>query len=206
MKVRNHRAFGHLPVSIWLAGAVLLLGLARATAQGPAIDPALLAKANDGDAAAQVAVGEKYSQAAGATQDRDEAADDWKQAFAWYQKAADKGDVTGEIHVAESYTYARGVTRDKEKAAEWYRKAAEQGDPGAQGTLAMLYTLGQGVPQSDVDAYFWFDLAASADTPNKDRYIVNRQNVGTRITADDLDLMKARLKKWKAAHPQKSGQ
>jgi len=181
------------------AGLVLLSVMAAA--QTPAVDPALLAKANNGDTAAQVAVGEKLAQAAGALQDRDQAAEEWKQAFAWYNKAAEKNDIAGEIHVAEAYSYGRGVARDMTKAAEWYRKAADQGDPGAQGTLAMLYTLGQGVPQSDADAYFWFDLAASADTPNKDRYIQNRQNVGTRITVGELAAAEERLKKWKAAHP-----
>lgn len=170
------------------------------------MDPALLSKANAGDAAAQVAVGQKYAQAAGATQDRDDAADEWKQAFAWYDKAAEKGDISGEIHLAEAYSYGQGVARDMAKAAGWYQKAADQGDPEAQGRLAMLYSLGQGVQQSDTDAFFWFDLAASANTPSHDRYIANRQNVGTRITADELDAVKERLKKWKAAHPQLSRQ
>jgi TPR repeat protein len=180
------------------------MALATVQAQAPSIDPALLARANGGDPASQVAVGEKYAQAAGASQDPDDVADDWKQAFAWYSKAAEKNDISGEIHLAEAYTYGRGVARDMAKAAECYQKAADQGDPGAQGRLAMLYMLGQGVPQSDADAYFWFDLAASANTPDKDRYIQNRQNVGTRITVDDLAAIRERLKKWKAAHPRAS--
>ena len=146
-------------------------------------------------------MGKKYAQAAGATQDRDEPRDYWKQAFAWYDKAAEKGDIRGQIDVAEAYSYGQGVARDMSKAAEWYQKAADQGDAEAQGRLAMLFSLGQGVPRSDADAYFWFDLAASAESPNRDRYIANRQNVGTRITADELDAVKERLKKWKAAHP-----
>ncbi|HWE84901.1 MAG TPA: tetratricopeptide repeat protein [Terracidiphilus sp.] len=206
MRAVREQALRREAVSIWLAAALLAFGFAPAMAQSLTIDPALLAKANGGDAAAQVAVGEKYAQAAGGSQDRDEATDDWKQAFAWYQKAANKSDIAGEIHLADAYSYGRGVTRDKEKAAEWYRKAADHGDPGAQGTLAMLYTLGQGVPQSDADAYFWFDVAASAETPNRERYIANRQNVGTRITADELDAERERLKKWKAAHPQPARQ
>ncbi len=175
-----------------------------AAAQAPSIDPALLSKANGGDAAAQVAVGEQYAHAAGATSDRNEADDDWKQAFGWYEKAAQQSNISGEIHVAEAYSYGRGVERDMTKAAEWYQKAADQDDAGAQGTLAMLFTLGQGVPQSDEDAYFWFDLAASADTPNKDRYIQNRQNVGTRLTVNELTAVQERLKKWKATHPRAS--
>src|SRR5271165_977342 len=170
-----------------------LTGLAFA--QGN-IDPAVLDKANGGDPAAQVAVGEQYAKAAGAAQDPDEATENWNKSAEWYIKAAAKDFVPAEIHLADAYTYGHGVPRDKVKAAEWYRKAAEQGDAGAQGTLGMLYTMGQGVPQDDTEAYFWFDLAASANTPNQQRYIANRQNVGTRITADQLGAVQERLKKW----------
>jgi len=181
---------------------LLLLLLLTALSYGqPGIDSALQAKADSGDAAAQVAVGEKFAQAAGAAQDTAEATENWNKAAEWYFKAAARGYIPAEIHLAEAYSYGRGVVRDKVKAAEWYRKAADQGDPGAQGTLATLYTMGQGVAEDDAEAYFWFDLAATADTPNQQRYITNRQNVGTRITADQLAAVQQRLKKWKAAHP-----
>ncbi len=173
---------------------LLTLGLTAAVAQSNGIDPALLAKANGGDAASQVTVGEDYAAGTGVAQDL-------KQAAEWYRKAAGQGNAAGEIHLADLYRDGRGVTRDKEQAAAWYRKAAEQGDAGAQGTLAMLYSLGQGVPHSDVDAYFWFDLAASVKGPNQERYAANRQNVGTRITADELAAVEERVAKWKAAHP-----
>jgi hypothetical protein len=182
---------------------VLLVPLMTAIAFGQTtVDAGLIAKANGGDAAAQVAVGETYAKAAGAAQDPDEAAENWTKASAWYLKAAEQSYVAGEVHLAECYTYGHGVARDKVKAADWYRKAAEQGDSGAQGTLAMLYTLGQGVAQDDAEAYFWFDVAATADTPNRERYLTNRQNVGTRITADELANVQRRLKKWKAEHAQ----
>jgi hypothetical protein len=189
---------------------MVLMGVGLAVATGwasaalgqvAALDPAVLAKANAGDAAAQVAAGDHFAQTAAMATDRDEAADNWKQAIAFYQKAADQGFVAGELHLADCYRDGRGVARDKVKAAEWYRKGADQGDAGAQGTLAMLYSMGQGVPQSDVEAYFWFDLAAAVKTANQDRYIANRQNVGTRITADELEAVQERVKKWKAAHP-----
>lgn len=180
--------------------SVLIL-LAAPIAFGQAnIDPALLAKANGGDAAAQVAVGEQYAKGAGAAQDAEVAARDWNNAVEWYIKAAAHDNISAEIHLAECYSYGHGVVRDKVQAAQWYRKAAEQGDPGAQGTLGMLYTLGQGVKQDDAEAYFWFDLAASAETPKKQQYITNRQNVGTRITVDQLAPVQQRLKKWKAEH------
>jgi hypothetical protein len=172
--------------------SVALLSVASlvCTAQNAAVDPALLAKANAGDAAAQVQVGESYA-----------AARDYKQAAEWYRKAAEQGNIAGEVHIANLYRDGQGVARDKAQAASWYRKAADQGDAGAQGTLAMLYTLGQGVPQSDVEAYYWFDLAAAVKTPKQEQYIVNRQNIGTRITADELAEVQERVAKWKAAHP-----
>lgn len=181
--------------------ALLAVGATGACAQ-EAVDAALLAKANGGDAVAQVAAGEAYAKAAEAAQDPDEKSEDWNHAAEWYIKAAAQNNIAGEIHLAEAYSYGRGVARDKVKAAAWYRKAADQGDVGAQGTLGMLYTMEQGVPQDDAEAYFWLDLAASADTPNRQRYLTSRQNVGTRITTDQLSAVQRRLKKWKAEHTQ----
>jgi hypothetical protein len=184
-----------------VVACVLGIGSGWAVSQVPAIDSAMQAKADAGDAAAEFSVGEIHAKAAGAASDPEIAADGWSKAAEWYAKAAAQNYIPAEIHLADCYSYGRGVARDKGKAAEWYRKAAEQNDPGAQGTLAMLYTMGQGVAQDDAEAYFWFDLAATVDTPNKERYLTNRQNVGTRITSDQLSAVQLRLKKWKAAHP-----
>ena len=181
---------------IALAVVLLLLSPSLAMGQGAApsgIDPALLAKANSGDAAAEVTLGEKYSAGTGVEQDLAQAAE-------WYRKGAAQGNVAGEVHLADAYRDGRGVARDKAQAAEWYRKAAERGDAGAQGTLAMLYAMGQGVPHNDAEAYFWFDLAAAVESPRQQQYVTNRQNIGTRITADELEQVQARGKKWKAAH------
>jgi len=169
----------------------------------PSIDPALLAKANAGDAAAQVAVGEQYAQAAVAEHDKARNADDYQQAAAWYRKAAGQNDIPGEMHLATLFRDGGGkaIPRDMEQAASWYRKAADQGDATAQGTLGVLYSMGQGVPHNDVEAYFWLDLAASVKGPNQDKYAANRQMIGERITADELSDVQDRVAAWKAAHP-----
>jgi uncharacterized protein len=174
---------------------LLLTGL-TAVAQTTGIDPALLDKANTGDAVAQVQVGDAYAEGKGVTRDPVQAAE-------WYKKAADQGNVSAELHLAVLYRDGSGkiFPRDVEQAAAWYRKAADQGDASAQGTLGMLYTVGQGVPRSDVDAYFWLDLAASVPGPNQAQYIANRQNVGTRVTADDVEAIHEREDKWRAEHP-----
>jgi TPR repeat protein len=180
-----------------LAIAILACGLMFASAQDAVIDPAVidpvvLAKANTGDAAAEVQAGDSCS-----------AAHDYKQAIEWYTKAANQGNITAELDLASLYRDGRGklFARDVDQAAVWYRKGADQGDPRAQAALAMLYTLGQGVPRSDVEAYYWLDLAAAVKGPNQDQYAANRQVVGTRITADELEAIQERVAAWKAKHP-----
>jgi TPR repeat protein len=194
----------------WIALVVLGCGcmLVPGQTEGSIIgfDPGVVAKANAGDAAAEVQVGEQYAQAAAAAHDREAIAEDLKQAETWYRKAAGQNSIDGELHLAALYRDGgRGFARDMAQAAAWYRKAAEQGDAGAQGTLGVLYSIGQGVPQSDVEAYFWLDLAAAAKGPNQGKYAANRQMVGQHITADELADVEDRVKKWKAAHPRPGG-
>jgi hypothetical protein len=172
-----------------------LLAFVSAQAQTAGIDPALLAKADAGDAAAQVLVGE--SCAAGKGVERD-----LKQAAEWYKKAAAKGDLPAELHLAALYRDgAKGFPRDMAQAAEWYRKAAEQGDAGAQATLGTLYSIGQGVVQNYIEAYYWLDLAAAVKGPKQEQYAANRQLMGAHITADEQAEAEARAAKWLAAHP-----
>jgi len=177
----------------------------RAQSAGPEtteIDAALLAKANGGDAAAQVQVGDN-SFAAGnkATQDPQQQAEYYKLAAGWYRKAAEQGSLAGQLRLAVLYRDGRGVSRDMAQAAEWYRKAAEQGDAGAQGTLGVLYSMGQGIPQSYGDAYYWFDLASRVKGPSQEKYAEYRQMSGMHITAAELAEVQERAAKWLAAHP-----
>ena len=189
---------------------MLLFMLFRVAAQtanpSPAVDPALLAKAKAGDAAAQVAVGEQYAQAAASEHDKAQIATDYQQEFEWYSKAAAHKYIPGEMYLAALYRDGAGkaVPRDMEQAAAWYRKAADQGDTTAQGTLGTLYSMGQGVARNDVEAYFWLDLAASVAGPNQQKYAMNRQMVGQNLTTDEVSDVEDRVAAWKAAHPASS--
>ncbi|HUX28242.1 MAG TPA: tetratricopeptide repeat protein [Terracidiphilus sp.] len=166
-----------------------------AGAQQAGIDATVLAKANAGDAAAQVAVGESYAAGKGVAQDL-------KLAAEWYEKAAGKGDVSGDLHLALLYRDGgKGFARDMTQAVVWYRKVADQGNVGAQATMATLYSMGQGVEQSYVEAYYWLDLAAAVKGPKQGQYAANRQMMGAHITADELTGVQERVAAWKAAHP-----
>lgn len=190
-----------IPLAAFLAFGAS--AVAQTAAPAVSIDPALLAKANAGDLAAQVSVGEQYAQAAASEHDKARMAADYQQEFAWYRKAADEKSIPGEMHLAALYRDGGGksVARDMEQAAAWYRKAADQGDATAQATLGLLYSMGQGVPENDVEAYFWLDLAASAEGPNQQKYAANRQMVGQNLTTDEVSDVVDRVTAWRAAHP-----
>jgi TPR repeat protein len=188
-----------LPMLLALA---LPPGLAQTPApQAVAVDPALLAKANAGDASSQVLVGDAYAAGKGVARDSKQLTDDYKQAASWYRKAADHGNTVAQIHLADLYRDGRGVTRDPTQAAAWYRKAAELGDSAAQGTLGILFSVGMGVPHDDVEAYYWLCLAAAVKGPNQARYVANRQSIGEHITTDQQAAVEDRVAAWKAAHP-----
>jgi TPR repeat protein len=197
------------PQLAWILVCIFVPQLVAARAQNPApaepanIDAALLAKANAGDATAEVQVGEQYAHAGATEHFLTVAAQNYQQAAAWYRKAADQKSVDGELHLAALYRDGgNGFPRDMEQAAAWYLKAADQGDVGAQGTLGVLYSMGQGVAHDDAEAYFWLDLAASVKGPDQEKYAANRQMIGERITADELAAVQDRVTAWKAAHPQ----
>jgi hypothetical protein len=174
----------------------------EAASPGTSVGAAVMARANTGDAAAEVQAGESYARAAAAEHSREQAAKDYEQAAAWYRKAADQNNLAGELHLAALYRDGdAGFPRDMAQAAAFYRKAAGQGDADAQATLGLLYSIGQGVPQSNVDAYFWLDLAADVKGPNQEKYAANRQMIGQHITADELTNEQDRVAAWKAAHP-----
>jgi len=191
-----------LVVAMIVISAVASGGAQSAPASPATSDPAVLANANAGDAAAQAQMGDA-GRATGdsLSQTPKRATEVYKVAVEWYRKAAEQGSVTGQMRLAELYRDGKGVARDMAQAAEWYRKAAEQGDVTAQGILGVLYSFGQGVAQDYVEAYFWLDLAASVKGPNQEKYAANRQLVGQRITADELAGVQEREEKWLAAHP-----
>jgi hypothetical protein len=194
-------------LAVWSCVAVVLAVLpcglpSQVLAQAPAptvqIDAALLARANAGDSAAQIGVGEAYVAAPGKAQD-------CKLAAGWYEKSAAQSSLSAALHLAALYRDGcKSLPRDMAQAAAWYRKAAELGDVGAQGTLGTLYFMGQGVAQNYVEAYFWLDLAARAPSPRQQQYAANRQMVGMHITTDDVDAARERVDNWLAAHPRKA--
>ncbi len=97
---------------------------------------------------------------------------DYKQAVAWYRKAAEQGHAKAQHNLGIMYKYGQGVPQNYKKAAAWYRKAAEQGHRVAQNNLGVMYKNGQGVPQNYKQATTWYRKAA------KQGYMIAQNNLG----------------------------
>lgn len=108
--------------------------------------------AEQGEPAAQSALGRLHLRGHGVAQDACESA-------RWYHRAAVQGDRLAQHRLAELYE-TEGSLQDYTVAAWWYRRAAEQGHESAQLRLGQLYRDGKGVPQDYVAAYRWIHLAA----------------------------------------------
>ncbi len=74
-------------------------------------------KASEGDAEAQVYVGEIYEKGMGI-------APDFSMAAMWYRKAADQGNSTAQTNLGYLYEKGLGVDQDMVSALNWYRKAS----------------------------------------------------------------------------------
>ena len=89
--------------------------------------------------------------------------EDYKEAFKWFTKAAEKGHTDAQYGLGVMYHAGKYVSQSNEKAFKWYKKAAESGHTDAQYRLGVMYNIGQGVPQAPQEAFKWWTKAANND-------------------------------------------
>jgi TPR repeat protein len=112
--------------------------------------------ANQGDADAQLALGNLYAQGEGVQQD-------YGAALLWFRKAADQGNSEAEDNVGAFYLFGMGVAQDYGEAMRWLRKSADQGNEVAERNIGIMYLKGLGVATSRDEAIRWFRQAAAKD-------------------------------------------
>ena len=131
--------------------APVLLTVAAFGAEHP--NKVITKLAKEGNANAQVSLGQMYVLGLGVPQDH-------AQAVKWYTLAAEQGHARAQYTLGRMYATAHGVPQDYRKAAKWFRKAAEQGQPDSQAWLGALFAAGRGIPQNLIEAH-----ASSLDKP-----------------------------------------
>jgi TPR repeat protein len=112
--------------------------------------------ANQGDADAQLALGNLYAQGEGVQQD-------YGAALLWFRKAAEQGNSEAEDSLGAFYFFGMGVAQDYSEAMRWLRKAAAQGNEVAERNIGIMYLKGLGVAASRDEAIRWLREAAAKD-------------------------------------------
>ena len=146
--------------------------------------------AEQGDANAEVNVGNLYLRGLGVEQD-------YTKAYDWFDKAARQGNVAGQTKLGLMHYYGLGIKEDHAAAAEWFLKAAEQGDPEAALVLGELYNRGDGVTRHPVEAYLWYSVAADL---GKEDANAQRIRLLDELSPADINIALTRLNVWREQH------
>ena len=118
----------------------------------------VLQDANAGDISACAYLGKMYYEGTGVAQN-------YNEAFKWYQKAADNGVTGAYTWLGVMYYNGQGVAQNYEKAFLWTKKAAENGAADAYVGLGVMFCKGQGVAQNYGEAFQWFQKAVDNGDP-----------------------------------------
>ncbi len=91
-------------------------------------------------------------------------ANNYRQAYRWYEKAAQMGDREAMYTLGYMYYSGQGIEEPDYRAAmEWFEKAAQEGYGAAMYHLGRMYHSGQGIGEPDYKAAMeWFHKAAQA--------------------------------------------
>jgi len=136
---------------------ILVIGASLCGAQVVGSDPdeakaepesSLRQKAEAGDSGAQYELGLEAEQA-----------EDYREAFRWFQLAAKQGLNGAQVDLAYLYVTGFGTVKDLEQAAHWYSLAAAQANPNGEYSLGICYLHGEGVEQNLALARKWISLA-----------------------------------------------
>mgnify|MGYP002136838370 FL=1 len=99
------------------------------------------------------------------------AAQNDKEAVAWYRKAAEQGHANAQNNLGVMYANGQGVSQNDKEAVTWYRKAAEQGNANAQKNLGVRYEDGRGTAQNYKEAVAWYRKAAEQANADAQNYL-----------------------------------
>lgn len=135
------------------------------------------ARAEKGDAHAQLTLGSYYASGMGASRDLVKAAK-------WHRKAAEQGLAQAQYRVAFEYANGIGVKQEPIEAVRWLRRAAEQGLADAQCQLGRCYSTGEGIGENPVAAASWFRKAAEQSYAGAQYALGNCYFEGYGVTKD----------------------
>ena len=167
----------------WFGALLILLVVSAVQSPGQTTDAerkqfqAVRARADKGDADAQLGVAALYASGRGVARDPAKAAK-------YIRKAAEQGSARAQCLLGLAYSIGDGVKPDKAEAARWLRRAADHGLAEAQFDLGMCYANGDGVAKNPVGAVEWYRKAAAQDLADAECEIGNCYLEGNGVPTD----------------------
>ena len=132
---------------------LLLIALSAVPVFAQSDFEAIKARAETGDAEAQVSLGFIYGDGEGVAENDQEA-------VKWFRLAAEQGNVLSQNLLGLQYLLGgMGVVQNYKEALNWFILAAKQGHSGSQSEMARMYEQGRGATQNFSLAYIWYSLA-----------------------------------------------
>ncbi len=173
-------------VALAVLGAVVY-GMMYKSPQRKAFEAAL-ARARQGQAAAQVQVAHAYE--AGEV-----VAPDITQAVTWYQKAAAQGDSSAAYALAQLYLTGEKLDRDMDSGVSYLKLAAEKNYAPAQYALGRLYQTGtDNLPEHLGQAAWWWLKAAAQNDADAQAALEQVQAENPELIAQVKQLIEAEQK------------
>ncbi|GMR07344.1 MAG: hypothetical protein BMS9Abin26_0347 [Gammaproteobacteria bacterium] len=111
---------------------------------------------------------------------------EYKQAFGYFQKAADKGSLNARVVIGKFYLEGLGVEKNYGKAYEIFRSAAEQHNVTAKYYLGILYFFGMGVEKDRKKSLELFEYVARIDQVVALRFIGLIYAIGDGVEKDPV--------------------
>lgn len=171
----------------------------------------LVASALGSETLQKYSLGVGYEDARGVV--RDYAEELWRRgeydkALKLFLPLAKRGNSSAQVFVGLTYEQGiadgRGVAKDYAEAVKWFRLAADQGDADGQYSLGISYWMSEGVLQDYAQAHMWFNLAAAgydaSETEKRATSIRYRDEIATRMTADQIAEAQRLAREWLIAH------
>jgi len=146
----------------------------------------ILNRADAGDSTAQYEMALRYADGEGVPQN-------YRDAMAWFAKAAANGNDNAQWKLGLGYIKGIGVPHDERKAVVRFKRAANHGNIRAQNALSDLYLSGRGVPRDFVRAYTWASIATGLREDDNYRLTV----IGSRMTEAQIEDAHRRISSWR---------
>ena len=162
-----------------------------------------LPKAKEGDASAQLYVGEIFEKGLGEQVD-------YQAAAQWYEKAANQGNFQAQLNLGHLYEKGLGVPKNKETAMRWYRKSAGLDEAGLQFTPAIdaeAIQSKQAAADSEIAALREEVAQSRREADRLRRQLKNtqaqalEQQENLRRAQDELEALRNKLQQQKSAAP-----